>query len=159
MIRLLKFLVLNTDLFCKKIRSNGGLILIWEFLVDILVHKGGFSNARITQNDNFQQDLFTRCHFCGSKMGKKLNMKHTKGKIWERCETSFILFCDIRDHRIVKEKGYYNFWTLHIEHEPVENLIENSFSRKYPWKIYVMMGVFSLLALSLFLRLWRTFLT
>ena len=90
---------------------------------------------------------------------KKIEYEAHKGKNLGKVRNQFCLFCDVGDHKIVKQKWSFNFWTLHIENEPDENLIENSFSRKYPWKIYVMMGVFSLLALSLFLRLWRTFLT
>ena len=41
-----------TNLFSEKVGPDGGLVLVGEFLVDILVHQGGLTNSAVAQDDD-----------------------------------------------------------------------------------------------------------
>ena len=38
--------VVNVDLFCQEVSANGGLVLVGELLVHILVHEGGLAHTK-----------------------------------------------------------------------------------------------------------------
>jgi hypothetical protein len=51
----------KTNLLGQEISADGGLVLVRELLVDILVHKRCLADTAITENDNLQQHLLARC--------------------------------------------------------------------------------------------------
>ena len=38
----------------EEVGANGGLVLVAELLVDILVHQGGFAHAAVPQDDHLR---------------------------------------------------------------------------------------------------------
>jgi hypothetical protein len=54
--------IVDHDLFGKEIGTDGRFVLIGELLVDILVHEGSLSDARVAQDDHLQEHFLARCH-------------------------------------------------------------------------------------------------
>jgi hypothetical protein len=46
--------VVHQHLFGEEVGANGGLVAVAEFLVDVLVHQGGFADATVTEDDDFE---------------------------------------------------------------------------------------------------------
>ncbi len=42
----------TADLFCEEVRSNGGLVLVGELLVHVLIHQGGLSHPAVAKDDH-----------------------------------------------------------------------------------------------------------
>jgi len=72
--------IVDHDLLGQEISTDGGTVLVGELLVHVLVHQGSLSHTAITKNDNLQQNLLTRCHFCSPNYKKETDRK-TKTKL------------------------------------------------------------------------------
>ena len=53
------FLNRVTYFFGQEIRPYGGLVLVGEFLVDVLIHQRCFANSGVTEDDHLEQDFLT----------------------------------------------------------------------------------------------------
>jgi len=56
--------VVDHDLLGEEISTDGGTVLVRELLVHVLVHQRSLSHTAVTEDDNLQQNLLTRSHFC-----------------------------------------------------------------------------------------------
>lgn len=58
--------VVDHDLLCEEISTDGGLVLVGELLVDVLVHERGLADTAVTEDDNLQKNL-SSCRHCLKK--------------------------------------------------------------------------------------------
>jgi hypothetical protein len=42
----------TADLFCEEVSSNGGLVLVGELLVHVLIHQGGLPHPTVAKDDH-----------------------------------------------------------------------------------------------------------
>ncbi len=45
--------VVDEDFLGKEVRANGGLVLVGEFLIHVLVHQGRFADSAVAENNHF----------------------------------------------------------------------------------------------------------
>jgi len=63
--------IIDHNFLGQEISTNGGTVLVRELLVHVLVHQGSLSHTTVTEDDNLQQNLLTRCHFLEQTIEKK----------------------------------------------------------------------------------------
>ena len=56
--------VVHHHLLGQEVRPDGGFVLVWEFLVDVLVHEGGLPHPGVTEDDHLEENLLSTGHGC-----------------------------------------------------------------------------------------------
>ena len=55
----------GTDLLGQEISADGGLVLVGELLVHVLVHERRLANTAVAEDDDLQQHFLARCRHDG----------------------------------------------------------------------------------------------